>query len=307
MQVFHDAVDLLYTQTVGRTLTILERFFSETESHGNQGDSSHEHNNLQATLPFDSTTAASVVHEREIEPTIDTPPPSFKRLGDVIGGRVEGEVAPHTVAFVGSAESPLFGTPTKSFDTVITRIPYGSMIMVLEEKGRFSKVAKDGLVGWMLRDDLRARAAHVFPEFVVGEENGHDDPNTLRLRACIKDIFHGGETEVPLQSGEYVLYMLMRKNVQIDWPPTRPRTPGMWHTLLKGAPRVYVGVVPKAGSILEYTLENDTGHLAYVDAVFPDDRISISEVNYPDNGMYSERTLTKDEWQALNPIFIQVS
>jgi surface antigen len=76
---------------------------------------------------------------------------------------------------------------------------------------------------------------------------------------------------------------------------------------LRGTPGIHIGIMPKTGSIMEYMLQNDIGHLAYVEAVFPDERITLSEVNNPDHGIYNERTLTKEEWQALNPVFIQVS
>jgi hypothetical protein len=181
------------------------------------------------------------------------------------------------------------------------------MVMVLEEKGRFSKVSENGVIGWVLRDDLADRAAHVYPEFIVGEANHAGDPNSERLRAVIEDAFHGGEAEVPLQAGEYVLYRLIRKGQKINWPPTRPRTPGRWHQILKGTPGIHISILPKGGSIMEHTLGNDVGHVAYVEAVFPDERITVSEVNYPSDGVYSERTLSKEEWQVLNPVFITVS
>lgn len=308
MLVFHDIVNTIYEHTVNRALGAFDRFLDGDESQVIHMGSPEE----RLLLPSHEGSTGNT-HGVEFTPGESSEVlgplavPTFKSVGEVIGTREEVEDLSHTVAFVASAESPLFGSPTKEFDTVITHVPYGSMIMVLEEKGRFSKVAKDGLVGWMLRDDLRAQAAHVLPEFVAGEENAHDDPNTLRLRAYIKDEFHGGETESCLQAGEYVVYMLARKNLNINWPSVRPRTPGLWHTILKGVPGVYIGIAPKTGSIMEYTLPGDIGHLAYVEAVFPDERISASSVNLPDHGIYSEQVLTKEEWQALNPVFLQFS
>jgi hypothetical protein len=197
--------------------------------------------------------------------------------------------------------------PTKEFDTVTHELPYGTMTMVLEEKGRFARVSVDGMEGWALRDDLLDRAAFVYPEFIVGGENNADDPNTLRLRAVIGDVFHGGEAEFPLQAGEYVYYKLVRKGLKIEWPQVYPRTPGRWHVILKRVPSASIGVIPKVGSIMEYTQANEIGHLAYVEAVFPDESVVLSEANYPDRGMYNERTLTKEEWTAQNPVFIQVA
>ena len=58
---------------------------------------------------------------------------------------------------------------------------------------------------------------------------------------------------------------------------------------------------------MEYLFENEVGHLTYVEAVFPDTTIAISEVNFPDSGMYNERQLTKEEWKEFKPVFISVA
>ncbi len=300
MEIFHRAINTLYTHTVLRTFGYLQGTL----------DSTNESTVIHLGPP-ESHPLLSGVHEslsdETVAPEEEEGPASFRSVGSVIDVLRDTEDLSHTVAFVASTDAPLFGAPTKTFDTVVTSLPYGSMVMVLEEKGRFSKVSQNGIIGWVLRDDLRSRAAHVFPEFAPGIPNNHDDPSTLRVRACIKDAFYGGEIEMPLQAGEYVLYMLMRKNQSINWPPTRPRTPGLWHTILRGVPGVHVSITPKTGSVMEYTLPNDTGHLAYVEAVFPDTSVTVSEANYPDQGIYSERTLSKEEWQVLNPVFISVS
>jgi surface antigen len=57
---------------------------------------------------------------------------------------------------------------------------------------------------------------------------------------------------------------------------------------------------------MEYVDENEIGHLAYIEAVFPDDTVALSEVNYPDSGTYNERELSKLEWKELRPVFIVV-
>lgn len=301
MELFHRAVNTLYAHTVERTLG----YFGDVHDSDSETPTVIHLGPPEPHVLLTSTHISTPVEE--VVSLEEAGPQSFKSIGSVLGSRTDDEDLSHTVAFVASTDAPLFGAPTKAFDTVITTLPYGSMVMVLEEKGRFSNVSQNGIIGWVQRDDLRSRAAHVFPEFVPGVPNEHDDPSTLRVRACIKDAFYGGEIEMPLQAGEYVLYMLTRKNQNINWPPTRPRTPGLWHSILRGVPGVHVSITPKTGSVMEYTLPNDTGHLAYVEAVFPDDRVSISEVNYPDQGIYSERTLTKEEWQVLNPVFIQVT
>jgi surface antigen len=57
---------------------------------------------------------------------------------------------------------------------------------------------------------------------------------------------------------------------------------------------------------MEYMVTEDSGHLAYVESVFPDETLKLSEVGYPDSGIYNERVLTREEWKELKSIFIQV-
>jgi hypothetical protein len=301
MNVLYAVIDDVYDHTVGAVLAYL-------------GITLYKENPESSVIHLPSRTESPPpihtegVHETSLAEPLphEVGPPTMRAISTVMAERVADVSLSHSVGYIASAETPLFGAPTKDFDTVIMKLGYGTMVMILEEKGRFSRIAQNGMTGWVLRDDLVDRAAHVYPDFREGGENHADDPNTLRTRACIKDVFHGGEAEVVLQSGEYVLYRLIRKGLTINWPPTRPRVPGRWHTILRGTPGIYIGIAPKTGGIMEYTLENDVGHLVYVEAVFPDERITISEVNNPDNGIYHERTLTKEEWQLLNPVFIQV-
>lgn len=213
----------------------------------------------------------------------------------------------HAVMYAGSVDVPLYKNPTQEFDGVLGIIPYGRMVMSLGSRGKWMEIVYGDKKGWVLREDLVDRAAYVYPEFVIGEKNELDDPNTVRIRAMIGDEFDASRVEFPLQAGEYVLYRLLRKGLTIAWPDTRPRVPGVWHTILRGVLGVHIGITPKTGSIMEYTLPEETGHLAYIEAVFPDETINISEANYPDSGIYNERVLTREEWRELKPIFIQVA
>lgn len=311
MQFLVETIDVLYNHTVLRVVRVLSLFFEQEPvvvlhrpASGTYVPDADEDAHLPQSGESDLTEEhVSETSLGEEQHEVST----FRPVNEVLEERSHADAFLKTVAFVGSAEAPLFVAPTKAFDTVVTTLRYGSSVVVEGAEGRFAHVREGGVVGWMLRDDLFSRGADVYPECVVGKTYPYDDPHTIRLRACINDVFYGGETESSLQAPEYVLYKLFRRHLTIVWPATRPRTPGRWHTILKGTPGIHIGVTPKTGSIIEYTLENDIGHLAYVDAVFSDERISLSEANYPDNGIYSERTLTKEEWQALNPVFITVS
>lgn len=237
--------------------------------------------------------------------------PTFRSVQEVITGNIEEKISrslvgKNTLVYIRGVSVPIYKNPTIEFDTQIGTIPYGEMAMMLEPRGRFIKIVWNTIEGWVLRDEVVDRAAHIYPEFIVGEENSVDHPNTAHVRAILGDIFGIGHSEFALQAGEYVLYKLWRKNIRIEWPAVRPRVPGLWHKILRGIPRIQMGVSPKVGSVMEYMLTNDMGHLAYVEAVFPDNTIAISEVNYPDSGIYNERQLTKEEWKELRPVFIQL-
>ena len=233
---------------------------------------------------------------------------NFKKVGELLPPRIEETISEgkNTVMYVGTAGLPLYVHPTEEFDTILVRMSYGTMVMVLEQRGRWSKVVVGELTGWVLREELVDRAVHVYPDFTIGEENNSEDPNTLRVRAFLDDLFGGGAASLPLQAGEYVMYRIMRKGLTVTWPSTRPRVPGLWHTILKGVAGIHIGITPKTGSVMEYMYTEEIGHLAYVEAVFPDETINISEVNYPENGIYNERVLTREEWRELKPVFIQI-
>lgn len=213
----------------------------------------------------------------------------------------------NTIMYADAPRVPIYKNPTIEFDAQIGEIPYAEMIIVLEPRGRFYRVVWETLEGWVLKEDIADRAVRVYPEFTIGEENAVDHPNTAQVRTLLDDVFGLRRSEFALQAGEYVLYRLWRKGIHIDWPEIRPRVPGVWHKILKGVPKIHIGVLPKQGAIMEYMMSPEMGHLAYVEAIFPDDTITISEVNFPDSGIYNERVLTKEEWKEMHPLFIEVT
>ncbi len=213
----------------------------------------------------------------------------------------------NTVMYANSVRVPVFKNPTIEFDGQIGEVPFGDMVIVLEPRGRFYRIMWNTIEGWVLKEDIADRALRVYPVFIIGEENGVDHPNTAHVRTILGDIFGLGRSEFALQAGEYVLYRLWRKGIRIVWPEIRPRVPGLWHSILRGSRQIHIGVMPKVGAVMEYMLSPEMGHVAYVEAVFPDHTITISEANFPDTGIYNERVLTKEEWKELHPVFMTVS
>jgi len=260
---------------------------------------------LLNAAPSRSQLPAAHETEEEEEDVLEDLPLTFKSTAEILS--TTSVMSPkNTVMYTGSERVPIMRRPTMEFDGGVAYIPYGAMVMVLESRGRWSRVAYRDAQGWVLRDELVDRSAHVYPDFTIGEPNRADDPNTLRVRACIDDEFGAGRAELPLQSSEYVLYRLYKKGITVIWPDVRPRTEGMWHEILKGKEGIQIGIRACSGCIMEYVYEDGIGHLAYVEAVFPDETISISEANYPSDGVYNERVVTKEEWRELKPVFMDI-
>jgi hypothetical protein len=209
----------------------------------------------------------------------------------------------NTIAYVATSGAPLRIQPEKGMDTIIDRMPFGAMLVAVEQVGEWVRVFHAGKEGFVELIDLADRAAFVHPKFVIGAPNDANDPATERVRAMIQDEFSYGEGEMPLQAEEYVLYKLVRNGVRPAWPSTRPRTPGTWARILRGAPGVSISVEPSPRSVVEWDLGHK-GHVAFVEAVYPDGTIQLSEANWPDRGIYNERVLVREEWMALAPFFI---
>lgn len=242
--------------------------------------------------------------------TLSTPAPTSVQVSLESKNTSRPLLQKSTVMYTASPATALYELAL-GLGPVLTSLPYGSMVMVLDAKEEWAKVAQGAYVGWVHVDDLEDCAADVYPSFRKGEENGADAVSTTRVRAVIQDEFGAGEAHLPLQAEEYVTYRLLRKGKRIEWPEVRPRTLGVWHTILNDTPNVECRAVPSQGALMEFTMESEdaegvAGHVAFVEAVFPDDTIQISEANWPDRGIYSERVLPLEEWQALNPVFLVV-
>ena len=149
------------------------------------------------------------------------------------------------------------------------------------------------------------RTADVYPSFIIGAENSGREATTVRLRLVIRDEFAAILSQLPLGANEYVYYKLLRRGARIAWPDVRPRTPGSWANILGTLEQVTVGDGATVGSVMEFVLP-EKAHLAYVENVFPDGTIQISEADWPDRGIYNERVLVEEEWRSLGPVFITI-
>lgn len=210
----------------------------------------------------------------------------------------------NTIVYCAHARVPLRTTPDTTQDTAIMMLSYGDMVMVLDAKDEWSYVASDGKKGYVPTSALAHHAAQVYPDFEIGKECGPRDTTTVRLRSYIHDEFSANLAGLVLQAHEYVYYKLMRRGIKITWPEIRPRTPGSWAHIFTTVPVAAVGKTPTTGAVMECTYHDGRSHLAYVEQVFPDGSIKISEADWPNRGIYNERMLVAAEWRALSPAFI---
>lgn len=223
-----------------------------------------------------------------------------------VSDELMGDVQFEGVGYAYSSDTYLYALPTRSFDGVIRHIAYGDSFQLLGTQGKWCNIEHDGVRGWVHRDDITENSIELKPQFVSGEFYEAAHPSTRKLRTFIDDAFHAASLDLPLQNVEYVCFIMKERGRNISWPPVRPRIAGTWQRILKGIPGVHMGVRPKTGAVMEYVHENNTGQVAFVDSVYPDEGITISEVGHTTEGVYSERTLSKEEWKELRPIFIQV-
>lgn len=209
--------------------------------------------------------------------------------------------------YVSASSAYVYVLPTRTFDGVVGQLVYGASFSIIGSQGKWLQIISSDLAGWLRLDETTRNKEELAPCFIDGEQYTSDHSDTEKLRMVINDEFHAAEFDLPLQDVEYVEYKLVSQNRHIAWPTERPRVAGTWQRILKGVSNIHLGISPKTDSVMEYINADNTGHVVYVEAVYPDESIFVSEIGYPDEGRYHERTLTKDEWIELRPVFIEIA
>lgn len=143
--------------------------------------------------------------------------------------------------------------------------------------------------------------------FQKGVPNLERDATTKAVRKAIDDIFNLGKAkkDYALQCTEYVQYRLKEKlNINIKWPQTWGRHGGNWGRIFKKHNKYNVLAKPEVNCAVCFTevrgkdgTLTKEGHVAFVERVSPSGTISISEANWPRNGIYGERPIPKWKWQ----------
>lgn len=199
-------------------------------------------------------------------------------------------------------------------DNIIVTIEFGKEVEVKQEQEKWFEVTANGQTGWVscyyltetppikLSVELpkKETTQNILPEFKVGVQNLANDSNTIKLRKIIKDEFGRGACGDELQCVEYVQYKVQQMGITISWPGERPRHGGRWATIFEKSGQYKILNGPKAGCAMSFTSgikNSNIGHVAFVEEVYQDDSIKISEANWPPPGKYNERILKKSDWQ----------
>lgn len=208
--------------------------------------------------------------------------------------------------FIGEVDTHLYSDPVIAFDTAVKDLPYGQSVLLKKIGGRWAEVETASSTGWVLKDSLALRREDVLPSLVEDVVYDAHHAETIKLRAAIGDEFGGARADLPLSAAEFVTYKLQQHKLKINWNTDSPRVAGSWQFKLKGVNGIHMTVIPKTHTIMEYSLE-DIGYLAFVEAVFPDSSVKITQVGFPEDGYYREVILTQEEYREFRPVFIEVA
>ena len=208
-------------------------------------------------------------------------------------------------------------TPKIAEGNILDILPFGAEIFLSSQDGKWLYVEygpdKYGWVSsyYVTENNPKTESAeeavqdtqNIFPKFMIGAANPANGENTIKVRILIKDEFSGGRDGFCLQCTEYVAYKLQCFGIRIKWPVKSGRDGGRWAEIFKTYDTYPVMEEPKAGSAVVFTSgfktaeANALGHVAFVEKVYKNGVIRISEANWPTPGKYNERILSSAEWR----------
>ena len=177
--------------------------------------------------------------------------------------------------------------------------------MVLVD-GPWLKVRVGTEEGWIHGDYVSEDAPVLSYAFKISLPNLASDAMTAHVRREIADEYGGGTNSWELQCTEYVTYRVKTKlGIVIKWPVKSGRNGGKWVEIFEKYKKYHVLAEPRLNCAMSFTTGisrdpkvNEIGHVAFVEELFPDGSIKISEANWPRSGIYNERVLTKPEWKV---------
>lgn len=258
---------------------------------------------------FGYRTVTLLDKEREVQSSLPFLPPTNQDLLDLPEtpqiSELEEVFRPGEHYFVGELETYIYSDPVIAFDTAMRKVSYGQPVLVKKVGGRWAEISINNESGWLLKDVLREKREDVYPQFVEGAIYDESNRETVKLRSFINDEFGGARAGLVLSPAEFVSYCLALQHKFIQWPHDGPRVPGTWQRRLRGQTGIHIGIQPVTNSVMEYIID-DIGYLAFVEAVFPDKSIKVNQVGIPEEGQYTERVMTREEYRELAPVFIEV-
>ena len=262
----------------------------------------HETDYAKQALPEPLTKLALMP---ETQPGLLSPTSAPVLISREVSKQPETSFSPHLV-YVQVESVPLYLEAALQVDGVISYAPYATALSVVGSHGHFWRVVHGEGTAWIEKNMVTDDRNVLYPIFTGGNSYLALDTETKKLRRLIKDEFFAVRVHSPLLGTEYIQYRLQLHGQGIDWVGVgRPRLAGVWHSLLRGRRDVVVKVSPKTGSIMECG-EGDKAFLAYVESVSPDETISISSIGRYKPGQFVEEVLTKEQWQALRPLWLQI-
>jgi surface antigen len=187
--------------------------------------------------------------------------------------------------------------------SIIKELRQGSEMLFVD--GPWIRVKIGSEVGWVHGDYVSEEKIRSTDFFTVGTPHLHGDARTKEIRTAITDMYGGEKNGWELQCTEYVTYRVkMKLGIDITWPVTSGRHGGRWGAIFSQYKTYHVSTTPKVDCAMSFTTGistiasvNDIGHVAFVEAVHHDGSITISEANWPRNGIYNERVLSKVAWK----------
>lgn len=132
----------------------------------------------------------------------------------------------------------------------------------------------------------------------------HDD--TVAIRSYLQK-----ETTVKIATAdltiyEYLAYVFTSNGRPLPWMALAMAAPGFWHQALKGQSYVTIGISPQTQSLMEWQDKSQTGNLAYVTSVSPDETVICDQLGDDLPGVLRRQTLTAQQWREMRPVFISV-
>jgi surface antigen len=182
--------------------------------------------------------------------------------------------------------------------------------------GPWLKVRVGDQEGWVHGDYVTDSFSPVAGVFRLGIPNLPHDATTVFVRKEINDEYGGGKNSWELQCTEYVTYRVKKKlGVVISWPVKSGRNGGKWGSIFQKHKTYAVFAEPKINCAMSFTsgissnsATNKIGHVAFIEEVYPDGSIKISEANWPRNGIYNERVISVSDWKnKYKALFISFS